>query len=106
MTDLRSPSKVNLAEKLDAFSEHWSPQIVARYNDDEVRLVKTRGECIWHMHDETDELFLILEGELDMDCRVRVDCDRIRGGPGRACTTFARASGAPGSSPMIACRRR
>ena len=67
----RAPTHVNLAEKLDAFSEHWSPKIVARYNDNEVRLVKTDGEFVWHKHDETDELFLILEGEFDMDFRDR-----------------------------------
>ena len=67
----RAPTHINLAEKLDAFSEHWSPKIVARYNDNEVRLVKTSGEWIWHKHDETDELFLILEGEFDMDFRDR-----------------------------------
>ena len=66
-----TPTKINLAEKLDAFSEHWSPKIVARYNDNEVRLVKTLGEWVWHKHDETDELFLILEGEFDMDFRDR-----------------------------------
>jgi mannose-6-phosphate isomerase-like protein (cupin superfamily) len=69
MSEMRAPTKVNLAEKLDAFSEHWSPKIVARYNDNEVRLVKTDGEFVWHKHDETDELFLILEGEFDMDFR-------------------------------------
>ena len=71
MTDTRSPTHINLAEKLGAFSEHWAPKIVARYNDNEVRLVKTSGEFIWHKHDETDELFLILEGEFDMDFRDR-----------------------------------
>ena len=69
MSDSRSPTHINLAEKLDQFSEHWSPKIVARYNDNEVRLVKTDGEFVWHKHDETDELFLILEGEFDMDFR-------------------------------------
>ena len=67
----RSPVKVNLAEKLDAFTDHWAPKIIARYNDNEVRLVKTSGEWVWHKHDETDELFLILEGELDMEFRDR-----------------------------------
>jgi mannose-6-phosphate isomerase-like protein (cupin superfamily) len=71
MTDGRNPTHINLAEKLNAFSEHWSPKIVARYNDNEVRLVKTSGEWVWHKHDETDELFLILEGEFDMDFRDR-----------------------------------
>ena len=78
MSETRAPTKVNLAEKLDAFSEHWSPKIVARYNDNEVRLVKTDGEFVWHKHDETDELFLILEGEFDMDFRDRT----ITVGPG------------------------
>ena len=67
----RAPTHVNLADKLDAFSEHWAPKIVARYNDNEVRLVKTSGEWVWHKHDETDELFLILEGEFDMEFRDR-----------------------------------
>jgi len=71
MSDLRAPTHINLAEKLGEFSEHWSPKIVARYNDNEVRLVKTDGEFVWHKHDETDELFLILEGEFDMDFRDR-----------------------------------
>ena len=65
------PDKVNLAEKLATFSDHWAPRIVARYNDHEVRLVKVEGEFIWHRHDETDELFLILHGELDMEFRDR-----------------------------------
>lgn len=63
--------KVNLAEKLDSFSEHWAPRIVARYNDNEVRLVRVEGEFIWHSHAETDELFLVVEGELDMEFRDR-----------------------------------
>jgi mannose-6-phosphate isomerase-like protein (cupin superfamily) len=62
---------VNLAEKLDQFSEQWAPKIVAHYNDNEVRLVKTEGEWVWHKHDETDELFLILDGEFDMEFRDR-----------------------------------
>ena len=63
--------KVNLSEKLASFSDHWAPRIVARYNDNEVRLVKVEGEFIWHSHADTDELFLILDGELDMEFRDR-----------------------------------
>jgi mannose-6-phosphate isomerase-like protein (cupin superfamily) len=63
--------KVNLAEKLASFSDHWAPRIVARYNDNEVRLVKVEGEFIWHQHDETDELFLVIEGALDIELRDR-----------------------------------
>jgi mannose-6-phosphate isomerase-like protein (cupin superfamily) len=65
----RGPTLVNLSEKLEQFSERWAPKIVARYNDNEVRLVKAQGELVWHKHDETDELFLILEGEFDMQFR-------------------------------------
>jgi len=63
--------KVNLAEKLASFSDHWAPRIVARYNDNEVRLVKVEGEFIWHKHDDTDELFLVIEGALDIELRDR-----------------------------------
>ena len=63
--------KVNLAGKLAGFSDLWAPRIVARYNDHEVRLVKVEGEFIWHSHEDTDELFLIIEGELEMEFRDR-----------------------------------
>jgi len=64
-------AKVNIAEKLTTFSDHWAPRIVARYNDNEVRLVKVEGEFIWHSHDDTDELFLVIEGQLDIELRER-----------------------------------
>jgi mannose-6-phosphate isomerase-like protein (cupin superfamily) len=69
MIDRATPLKVNLADGLDQFDDVWAPKIVARYNQNEVRLVKTEGEWVWHKHEETDELFLILEGEFDMDFR-------------------------------------
>ena len=65
------PAKVNIAEKLGSFSGHWAPMIVARYNDNEVRLVKVEGEFVWHQHPETDELFLVLDGVLEMELRDR-----------------------------------
>jgi len=66
-------SKVNLETKLSQFADHWAPRIIARYNDNEVRLVKVEGEFIWHRHEETDELFLVLEGELEMEFRDRTE---------------------------------
>jgi mannose-6-phosphate isomerase-like protein (cupin superfamily) len=66
MIDRLKASKVNLTERLEAFEEAWAPKIVARYNQNEVRLVKSEGEWIWHKHDETDELFLILEGKFEI----------------------------------------
>jgi mannose-6-phosphate isomerase-like protein (cupin superfamily) len=65
------PDKVHLAEKLSTFSDHWAPRIVARYNDNEVRIAKVEGEFIWHQHDGTVELFLVLDGELAMEFRDR-----------------------------------
>lgn len=60
---------VDLAEKLQSFSEHWSPKVVARLNDYEIKVVKIRGEFVWHTHEDTDELFLVVEGELTIQLR-------------------------------------
>jgi mannose-6-phosphate isomerase-like protein (cupin superfamily) len=60
---------VDLAEKLSLFSEHWSPKVVARLNDYEIKVVKVQGEFVWHTHDDTDELFLVLDGELTIGLR-------------------------------------
>ena len=64
-------SKVNLAEKLDAFSEQWSPKIVAHYNDNDIMVVRVEGEFTWHSHPDTDDFFLVLDGELDIELRDR-----------------------------------
>ncbi len=63
--------KVNLAEKLTSFDEAFQPRIVAYYNDNKVQLAKTRGEFVWHSHPETDDLFLVLEGQLTIELRDR-----------------------------------
>jgi len=60
---------VNLAEKLAAFTEHWQPRTVAEFNGHDVMVVKTEGEFIWHKHDETDDFFLVLRGELVIELR-------------------------------------
>jgi mannose-6-phosphate isomerase-like protein (cupin superfamily) len=60
---------VDLAEKLSRFSEHWSPKVVARLNDYEIKLVKVKGEFVWHTHDDTDELFLVIDGTLTIQLR-------------------------------------
>lgn len=59
-------SKVNLKEKLGKFSDHWAPRIVSQFNDYHIKLVKVEGEFSWHTHIETDELFLVLTGSLDI----------------------------------------
>jgi mannose-6-phosphate isomerase-like protein (cupin superfamily) len=60
---------VDLAAKLARLTDHWSPKVVARMNDYEVKVVKVQGEFTWHAHDETDELFLVLEGALTIQLR-------------------------------------
>ena len=55
---------VDLAEKFGKFTDTWSPKVVARLNDYEVKLAKLDGEFVWHDHPDTDELFLVLDGSL------------------------------------------
>jgi mannose-6-phosphate isomerase-like protein (cupin superfamily) len=59
--------KVNLAEKLALFDSHWDPHVVASYNDNDVMVVKFVGEFPFHKHDDTDDFFLVIEGEVVMD---------------------------------------
>jgi len=63
---------VNLADKLATFADRWSPRIVARYNGDDVMVVKVEGEFVWHSHPDTDDLFLVLAGEIDIEMRDAV----------------------------------
>jgi mannose-6-phosphate isomerase-like protein (cupin superfamily) len=64
--------KVNLAEKFSRFHEYFSPKIVGEVNDFHVKLGKVKGEFIWHHHENEDELFLIVKGELALHFRDRV----------------------------------
>ena len=61
--------KVNLAEKLSLFQEPWKPKIVGEVNDCHVKVVKFRGEFLWHRHENEDELFLVLKGRFRMRLR-------------------------------------
>lgn len=72
----QSTDRINLKEKLALFDEPWTPKLVAKVNDTDIRLSKIQGEFVWHHHDNTDELFLVLKGELllrlrDRDVRLR-----------------------------------
>ena len=62
---------INLAEKLATFSEYFSPRTVTQLNDYDVMVVKVKGEFVWHKHDDTDDFFLVLKGELDIELRDR-----------------------------------
>lgn len=64
--------KINLADKLSLFTAHWSPKIIAELNGQHVKLVKLRGEFVWHHHDNEDELFLVVRGRFRMEFRDRV----------------------------------
>ena len=63
------PKPINFQDKLSLFSEHWSPKIIAEMNDYQSKLVKVQGEFVWHDHPDTDEVFIVLEGSLDIELR-------------------------------------
>lgn len=74
-----SMQKINLAEKLATFSTHWDPKVVATYNDNDIMVVKFRGEFPFHHHDSTDDFFLVLDGAVTMDFE---DAPSVTFGPG------------------------
>jgi len=61
--------KVNLAEKLSLFNDYFSPKVVGELNGQQVKLVKFKGEFVWHHHDNEDELFYVVKGSFDMQLR-------------------------------------
>ena len=63
--------KVNLAEKLALFTEHWSPRTIGQLNTNDLMVVKVKGEFVWHKHDDTDDFFLVLQGRLNISLRDR-----------------------------------
>ena len=58
---------INLQEKLSKFSDHWAPKVIAEMNDYQFKLVKVEGEFIWHNHPDTDEVFIVIEGEMKIE---------------------------------------
>ena len=64
-------SAINLAGKLAQFSAHWQPHIVGAYNGNDIMVVKVQGEFNWHSHTETDDFFMVLKGEIDIQLRDR-----------------------------------
>ena len=63
--------KVNLVQKFSLFQEYWSPKITGELNDSYIKLVKLKGEFLWHHHDTEDELFLVTKGRLLIKLRDR-----------------------------------
>ncbi len=61
---LYSMEKVNFTKKFSQFTEHWSPKVIAEMNDYQFKLVKIKGDFVWHNHVDTDEAFIVLEGSM------------------------------------------
>ena len=64
-------NKINFKEKFSRFSEHWQPKVIANLNDYEIKLVKIKDDFVWHNHEETDEAFIVLEGEMHIEFEDR-----------------------------------
>jgi len=62
-------NKVNILQKFSLFADHWSPKIVGELNGQHVKLVKFKGEFVWHKHDNGDELFYVVKGNFNMEYR-------------------------------------
>ena len=62
-------STINLAEKLGKFTEHWSPRVVAEMNDYQFKVVKLKGDFVWHDHKDTDEVFIVIKGSMEIELR-------------------------------------
>ena len=59
--------KINFSSKYDKFSDHWSPKVIAEMNDYQFKLVKIKDDFIWHMHEDTDEVFIVVDGEIAIE---------------------------------------
>ena len=60
-------NKINLKKKLSKFSNYWSPRVIAEMNDYQFKLVKIKGEFVWHSHQDTDEVFIVLNGSMNIE---------------------------------------
>lgn len=67
-----APATVSLAEKLASFDEHWVPKVVGELNGQFVKIVKFKGEYVWHHHANEDEMFLVIVGHIDIHFRDRI----------------------------------
>ncbi len=64
MNIITKSKKINIQQKFSKFSEYWSPKVLAEMNDYEFKIVRIKGEFIWHNHTETDEVFIVIEGSM------------------------------------------
>jgi mannose-6-phosphate isomerase-like protein (cupin superfamily) len=64
-----NPSVINFKDKLTKFSDRWAPKVIAEMNDYQFKLVKIQGEFVWHSHADTDEVFIVLDGQMTIEFR-------------------------------------
>ncbi|MBX3175111.1 MAG: cupin domain-containing protein [Gemmatimonadaceae bacterium] len=60
---------INIPQKLASFTDHWQPRTIAEFNGHDIRVVKLKGEFVWHKHDDTDDFFLVLSGRVTIQLR-------------------------------------
>jgi mannose-6-phosphate isomerase-like protein (cupin superfamily) len=63
--------KINIAEKLSSFTDYWNPRIAGELNNQQIKLVKFKGDFVWHQHEHEDEMFLVIQGSFTMELRDR-----------------------------------
>ena len=59
--------KISLSDKFSKFTDHWSPRVIAEVNDHQLKLVKIKGDFVWHDHDDADEVFIVIEGSMSIE---------------------------------------
>lgn len=65
--------KINFREKFEKFSEHWKPKVITELNDYQFKLVKIKGDFIWHNHEDTDEAFIVLDGKIFIEFEEKIE---------------------------------
>lgn len=65
-------NKVNISEKLNRINDHWNPRIAGELNGQQIRLVKIKGEFVYHKHDNEEEMFLVIKGSLTLDFKIKL----------------------------------
>ena len=63
--------KINISEKLSMFTDYWNPRIAGELNNQQIKLVKFKGDFVWHQHEHEDEMFLVIKGSFTMELRDR-----------------------------------
>jgi mannose-6-phosphate isomerase-like protein (cupin superfamily) len=96
---------ISLQQALGSFEALWSPQIVTQVNDYDVRVAKIRGDFVWHTHDDTDEFFLVLDGDLHIALREAGEQERTVHLPKGAVFTVPKGTehkpSAPGGASIL-----